>query len=143
MRVPLIRNPGAGNEGHPGAEDLKRLVRASGHEVSYVSSEQAGWEAALDRPADLIAIAGGDGTVGGVAKRVAGRGVPLTALPMGTANNIARTLGLADVPIERLIAGWKQGRRVRLDLGAANGPWGARAFVEGAGVGLFAWTMPQ
>jgi diacylglycerol kinase (ATP) len=143
MRVTLIHNPGAGDDRQPGAEDLKRLVRAAGHEASYMASGQPGWEAALDRPADLIAIAGGDGTVGGVAKLIAGRGVPLTVLPMGTANNIARTLGLADVAIERLIAGWKNGRRVRLDLGAADGPCGKHAFVEGAGVGLFAWTMPQ
>ena len=143
MRVTLIHNPEAGDGGQPGAEDLKRLVRAAGHEVSYVSSEAAGWEAVLERPADLIAVAGGDGTVGGVAKRLAGRGVPLTALPMGTANNIARTLGLSDIPTERLIAGWADARRERLDLGAAKGPWGTSRFIEGAGIGLFAWTMPH
>src|SRR3954463_5240521 len=63
MRVTLIHNPGAGEEGQPDAEDLRRLVRAAGHEVWCVSSKEPGWEAALDRPAELIAIAGGDGTV--------------------------------------------------------------------------------
>src|SRR4051812_14757978 len=89
MRVTLIYNPGAGDDDQPGAGDLERLVRAAGHEIACVSSKDAGWEAALDRPADVIAVAGGDGTVGRVARRLAGRNVPLTMLPMGTANNIA------------------------------------------------------
>jgi diacylglycerol kinase family enzyme len=143
MRVTLIHNPGAGGSGQPVAEDLKRLIRAAGHEVAYRSCKVEGWEAHLDEPADLIAVAGGDGTVGLVAKHLAGRNVALTVLPMGTANNIARTLSLAEIPVERLIAGWAQGRRTRLDIGAAAGPWGRSAFVEGAGVGLFAWTLPQ
>src|SRR4051812_22457474 len=143
MRVTLVHNPDAGRTGQPGGEDLKRLVRAAGHDVSYRSCKEKGWEAQLDRPADLIAVAGGDGTVGSVARHVAARGVPITALPLGTANNIARTLGLADVPVERLIAGWEGGRRIRLDIGTAEGPWGRSAFVEGTGAGVFAWTMPQ
>src|SRR5207244_757183 len=127
----------------PGGERLKNLVRAEGHEVLYRSSKDDHWASILERPADLIAVAGGDGTVGRVAKRIAGRGVPLTVLPMGTANNIARTLGLADVPVERLIAGWKHARRVRFDIGTARGPWGSSRFIEGVGLGLFAWTLPE
>jgi len=143
MRVTLVHNPGAGDSGQPAGDELQRLFRGAGHDVAYLSSKAEGWEARLDEPADLIAVAGGDGTVARVAKRLAGRDVPLAVLPMGTANNVARTLGLADVPVERLVAGWAQGRRARLDIGAASGPWGTSAFVEGAGVGLFAWTLPQ
>jgi diacylglycerol kinase family enzyme len=43
----------------------------------------------------------------------------------------------------KLIAGWEKAKRVRFDSGKAKGPWGKRRFVEGLGVGLFAWTMPQ
>jgi diacylglycerol kinase (ATP) len=143
MRVTLVHNPGAGDSGQPVGEDLKRMIGDAGHPVAYVSCKVKGWEGQLGQPADLIAVAGGDGTVGVVAKRIAGHGVPLTVLPMGTANNIARTLGLCDVPLQRLVAGWARGRRARLDLGTASGPWGASAFLEGAGAGLFAWSMPQ
>ncbi len=143
MRVTLIHNPGAGDSGTPAAEALKRAIRDAGHELAYLSCKVDGWEAKLDEPADLFAVAGGDGTVGVVARRVAGSDVPITVLPMGTANNIARSLGLADTPVERLVAGWAHGRRVKLDIGTATGPWGRSTFVEGAGAGLFAWTMPQ
>ena len=143
MRVTLVHNPGAGGSDQHAGEELRRLLQEAGHEVAYRSSKVKGWEAQLDGPAELIAVAGGDGTVARVAKRLAGRDVPLTVLPMGTANNIARTLGLADIPVERLVAGWAHGTRARVDIGTASGPWGTSAFVEGAGAGLFAWTLPQ
>lgn len=143
MRVTLIHNPGAGDSGTPAGEALKRAIGDAGHELEYLSCKMDGWEAKLDQPADLIAVAGGDGTVGAVARHLAGREVPLTVLPMGTANNIARSLGLADTPVEELIAGWARGRRAKVDIGTATGPWGRSSFVEGAGAGLFAWTMPQ
>jgi diacylglycerol kinase (ATP) len=143
MRVTLVHNPGAGDSNAPAADELKRMIHAAGHEVAYLSCKVKDWEARLEAPADLIAVAGGDGTVGIVAKRLAGHGVPVTVLPMGTANNIARSLGLADAPFEELVAGWSHGRRAKVDIGTAAGPWGRSPFVEGAGVGLFAWTMPQ
>ncbi len=143
MRVTLVHNPGAGDSGTPAAEALKRVVRDAGHELEYLSCKVDGWEAKLDDPAELVAVAGGDGTVGVVARHLAGRDVPITVLPMGTANNIARSLGIADASVERLVAGWARGRRARLDVGTATGPWGRSTFVEGAGAGLFAWTLPQ
>ena len=72
-----------------------------------------------------------------------GRGVPLTVLPTGTANNIARTLGLVERPFEELVRSWENPRRVRLDVGVAAGPWGERYFVEGVGAGLFAMLLAQ
>ena len=47
---------------------------------------------------DAVIVAGGDGTVGKVAKRLAGTDVPLVVLPTGTANNIARSLGIGVDP---------------------------------------------
>jgi diacylglycerol kinase family enzyme len=62
-----------------------------------------------------------------------GRDVPVAVLPTGTANNIARSLGLLKRPFEELVDGWREARRVRLDVGIASGPWGQRYFVEGLG----------
>jgi diacylglycerol kinase family enzyme len=66
-----------------------------------------------------------------------GKSVPITILPMGTANNIASTLGLSGLSIDDLIGGWANGRRMGLDIGLARGPWGGRYFIEGLGLGLF------
>ena len=138
MRVTLIHNPGAGSQADGDEDSVVRLLRDAGHQVRLQSCTDAHWKQALDEPADLVAVAGGDGTVARVAKALVGRGLPLAPLPGGTANNIARTLGLVDRHWEELVRAWPHARRVKLDVGRATGPWGERYFVEGVGAGLFA-----
>ena len=137
MRVTLIHNPGAGRQEHD-AKALLNLLRRAGHKPRYQSADEKGWDAVLDKRADLVAVAGGDGTVAGVTRRMVGRDMPVAVLPSGTANNIARSLGLLKRPFEELVESWGNARRVRLDVGIASGPWGQRYFVEGLGAGLFA-----
>jgi diacylglycerol kinase family enzyme len=143
VRVTLIHNPGAGRTDHRGAKELVALLEDAGHAVRYQSSKDDGWARALDKPADVVVAAGGDGTVGRVARRMVGRNIPLAALPAGTANNIARTLGLVERTPEELVRGWPGARRVKLDIGVADGPWGERSFVEGVGVGIFAGLLAR
>ena len=94
----------------------------------------------LDDPGDLVVVAGGDGSVRAVATRVAGQGVPIAVLPMGTANNIALALGLPVDPLA-IIAGLKRPHPRRYDLGFIEAPWGQDYFVEAAGFGLFATLL--
>ena len=61
----------------------------------------------------------------------------MSILPLGTANNLARSLGFG-IPAKTLIARLKNGKRLAFDVGMARGPWGKRYFFEGAGAGLFA-----
>ena len=140
MLVTLIHNPGAGDQDEDG-KSLLKLLREAGHEVRYQSAKDDDWKRALKKPADLIVIAGGDGTVGRVARRVADRGIPLALLPSGTANNIARSLEQVERPFEELVRGWEKARRVKVDVGVAKGPWGERNFIEGIGFGLFAGLL--
>ena len=143
MRITLIHNPLAGNQGEDEPKALRKLLKAAGHEVRYWSAKGGDWKRALKKRADLVVIAGGDGTVGKVARRMVGRGVPLAILPSGTANNIARSLGLIDCSFEALIRSWENARRVKLDAGIAAGPWGERYFIEGIGAGLFANLLAE
>ncbi len=138
MRVTLIHNPGAGKQGPRDAARLCELLGARGYKVRYRSSKEKGWKRALKKHAGLVVVAGGDGTVAKVTRRMVGRGIPVAVLPSGTANNIARTLGLVEQPFEKLVRSWENPRRVKLDVGIAAGPWGERYFVEGVGAGLFA-----
>jgi diacylglycerol kinase family enzyme len=141
VRITLIHNPGAGRQGAGDAAQLEKFLRAHGHDVRYQSSKEDGWKRTLKKPADLIVVAGGDGTVAKVTRRMVGRGIPVGVLPAGTANNIARTLGLLERPFEELVRGWERPRRVKLDVGVVAGPWGERYFVEGVGAGLFASVL--
>jgi diacylglycerol kinase (ATP) len=126
-----------------GSGELKKLLREAGHKVEYCSSKAPGWKEALEAPTDLVVVAGGDGTVGRVARRLAGRAVPIALLPSGTANNIARTLGQNEQPFKRLVRGWESARLAKLDVGVAQGPWGERYFIEGIGCGVFAELLSR
>lgn len=139
MRVTLMHNPAAG-KGRPTGDELRALVRAAGHKVRYQSTKETDYAQALREPADLVVVAGGDGAIRKIALRLVGRGVPLAVIPLGTANNISKSLGVAGTP-EELIAGWAAARRRKLDVGVVRAPWGKRRFVEGMGCGLFTDVM--
>ena len=143
MKVTLIHNPDAGGTDESCADEIANSIRAAGHSVVGQSCRNPGWEDALLEPGDLVAVAGGDGIVGTVAKRMIGKSVPIAVLPMGTANNIASTLGLTGRSNDELIKGWASARRIHLDVGAAQGPWGKRYFIEGLGLGLFTDVMSK
>ena len=143
MRVLLIHNPGAGRQDGGEQAALVRVLEEAGHQVAYQSAKDRGWKRSLRADADLVVVAGGDGTVGRVTRRMAGRGIPVALLPSGTANNIARALGQTERPFEELVRGWESARRLRIDLPTAEGPWGERNFIEALGVGLFARLLAR
>lgn len=141
MRITLVHNPKAGGkQEQPDEGTLLELIRRAGHDVEARSPDDIE-DAAACAACDLIAIAGGDGTAGRVAKRLVGCAVPITFLPIGTANNISRSLGLLDCSLEQLIAGWHGATTQQLDVGVIEAPWGAHHFIEGVGVGVFTRTM--
>ncbi len=80
MRVTLIHNPGAGRQEND-AKALIKLLRRAGHKPRYQSSREEGWDRVLDKRADLVVVAGGDGTVAAVARRRVRRGGPVAVLP--------------------------------------------------------------
>lgn len=137
MRVLVLHNPNAGSKEHQG-EDLIKALKWAGHRPIYRSSKTRKIKKALKK-IDLVLVAGGDGTVSRVAHRliVLKSKIPLSVLPLGTANNFARTLGFC-LAQEELIERLNSGKCESFDMGVARGPWGKRYFFEGAGAGLFA-----
>ncbi len=139
MRVLLIHNPTARSGRSPTARVLTRALREAGHEVEYRSTRDERWRAALQDAGDLVAVAGGDGTVAEVLRALAllegaRARPPATILPSGTANNIARTLGIQGAP-RTLAALWSTFRLRPFDVGRIEGVEDAHAFVEAVGAG--------
>ena len=136
MRVTLLHNPEAGEEDHR-RDELVTFLAAEGHDVRYQSTKEGSWEDVLREPAELVVAAGGDGTVIKVFKRLAGSRTPVTILPAGSANNIARSLGFADADLADLVRAWPRARTRRHDLGEATAGGKRKFFVECMGAGLF------
>lgn len=141
MKVTLIHKPDAGDDEGASGDEILRVIRKAGHKAKYFSSKDKKWKRALKKPCDIVAVAGGDGTVGRVARRLIDSRIPIAVLPMGTANNIANTIGVTGRTFQDLIAGWNAAHCANFDAGVARGPWGVRYFIEGFGVGLFAEMM--
>ena len=143
MNVTLIHNSKAGDDNQPSKDVLVSLMEQSGYTVNYQSTKDDNWAIALKNPGDLVVAAGGDGTVGKVAKCLGGQSVPMAVLPLGTANNIAKTLGIIDTSLEQLIAGWVNAPRIKMDSAIASGAWGTTHIIESLGMGLFAQAMSK
>ena len=132
-----MHNPTAGSEDHS-AHDLEEQIVGAGHTLiaSISSLRKLHKRLADEGSCDLVAVAGGDGTVGKVAGELVGTGVPMTVIPVGTANNIARALGL-DREHDALIAGWAAGEVHDFDAATANVDGREMRFFEGFGSGIF------
>src|SRR5919112_5545673 len=112
-------------------------MRKAGVPVSAVHPVHSGADLAgtLDRVLadghDLVVVGGGDGTVSYAAGRVAGTGIVLGVLPLGTANDLARTLEIPN-DLAGACAALADGKVVDIDLGRANG----QPFLNVASAGL-------
>lgn len=132
LRAALHHNPNAGKQQSPG--ELVRAIEEIGWPVAGVFCDI---ERALEASPDVVVVAGGDGTVGRVAKRLAHTGVALAIVPTGTVNNVARALG---VPVgAEAVSGLAHACELWLDLGAVDGG----RFIEGFGVGVFAHLIAE
>jgi diacylglycerol kinase (ATP) len=94
-------------------EDLSRLILEHAGEI------------------DRVVVAGGDGTLNAAAPALVATGLPLGILPAGTANDLARTLGIPE-DIETAAAIIAEGRTRTIDLGTVNG----HPFFNVASIGL-------
>jgi diacylglycerol kinase family enzyme len=81
--------------------------------------------------ADLVLACGGDGTVTAAASGLAGTGIPLAVIPLGTGNLLARNLGLP-IDLGGALSVALSGKTRQLDVGIANGS----LFLTMAGLGL-------
>jgi diacylglycerol kinase (ATP) len=139
MQATLIYNPNARSTTTTPPEELQEALLKAGYQpVCRTTASEEELDEVLAGIEGLVIAAGGDGSLRAVVTRLIGKkDVSLSVLPLGTANNTARTLGITGTPLE-IIAGLAEPRRQFLDIGYMRGPWGEDYFLEGAGWGLFA-----
>ena len=89
----------------------------------------------IARGADLVCVAGGDGTINEAAGGLAGAGVPLLVLPAGTANVLSCELGTGSNPV-RVASAFDQFELVESAPGVLRTSDGERLFLCMAGAGL-------
>jgi diacylglycerol kinase family enzyme len=137
----LIMNPRSGG-GKVARFGLADRARALGAQVALLHGPGMTDVAALaatavDDGADLLGVAGGDGTQALVAGVAAGRDVPMLVISAGTRNHFALDLGLdRDDPAQGLDA-LTDGVELRIDLGQL----GERTFVNNASFGAYAQVV--
>ena len=141
-QVTLIHNPTAGDEEHS-KENLVKELEESGYTCRYYSSKEKDWKE-LKEAADLVAVAGGDGTVRKVAKQLLNlkRDIPVALLALGTANNIAKTFNVK-MDVAAQIQSWQQATIKKVDIGLVKNVPDANFFLEGMGFGLFPCLMKE
>ncbi|MGB7786033.1 MAG: diacylglycerol kinase family protein [Salinimicrobium sp.] len=135
----VVHNPTAGDGKHS-KNDILEVVENAAEVVDYVSTEEEDWGRALKKQAEVIFLAGGDGTVNKLATRLLQNeqldpAIPVYLLPYGTANNIGLTL---DIPkkIKQPKPDFEKNIR-KYDIGRVKGLEDMDFFLEGVGFGLF------
>ncbi|MFI8996794.1 diacylglycerol/lipid kinase family protein [Streptomyces sp. NPDC053542] len=134
----LIMNPRSGG-GKVERYGLREKAEALGADVALLEGpgpvDVAGLaRAAVAKGADLLGVAGGDGTQAVVAEVASSHGIPLLVIPAGTRNHFALDLGLdRDDPAKALDA-LRDGVELHVDLGRAGG----RPFVNNVSFGAYA-----
>ncbi len=103
-------------------DDLEQLVRA-----------------AVDRGADALAMAGGDGSQAIVAMVAAELGLPYACIPAGTRNHFALDLGVDRDDVVGALDAFVDGGERKVDLAEVNG----RVFVNNVSLGLYAEAVQK
>jgi diacylglycerol kinase (ATP) len=140
MRLTLLHNPTAGEEDHD-REGLESLLSEAGHDVRYRSLKDDDWTEVLDDTVDLIVVAGGDGSARKLFTAIGRSPTVAQVLPLGSANNIARTLGLDSARAVAILAHGQPSTRRAFDLWDVESTWGRSRCVEALGGGLFAEVL--
>ncbi len=143
----LIFNPGAGRDSEDNALRLAQVVSAlRAHGVRARTEIKTSGKAARAQARELVKaggglliVAGGDGTIGDVAAELVGSDVVLGIIPLGTMNNLARSLGVPlDIEAACALIGIRTTRRIDAGRLSSTESPDVQYFFDCAGVGLLA-----
>jgi diacylglycerol kinase (ATP) len=142
-RTIFFQNPASGSQDKAAREVIRERLQALSAEFEEVVVGESGSlteraNEGVKNGADLIAVAGGDGTVREIASAMVGTESALGIVPLGTFNNLALSL---EIPreLEAVSAMFAGGDVREIDVGVADG---RHYFFEAAGVGVDAELFP-
>ena len=128
----LLINPRSGDDS-PSADELAAAAADRGIETHVLGKDDDAVELARTADADILGMAGGDGSLAQVAEVAIERDLPFVCVPFGTRNHFARDLGLdRDDPVGALDA--FDGRERRIDVGRVGGD----VFLNNVSLGVYA-----
>lgn len=141
-RLAVIINPlaGKGRGSHAGLE-TERVLRGARAEVTVLAGSSPGQARALALQAvqehpDGVVVVGGDGTLTGIVDVLADANIPVTLVPAGTGNDLARALGIPRGDTRRAAAAALHGTPRRIDLGTVASQGETRSFLTVAALGF-------
>lgn len=147
-RVVVLLNVGAGTADEKGADHLRDVLAASfaangveaelhfcaGPELNRLADEALA--RAKSGSIDAVVAGGGDGSISTVASALAGSGVPLGVLPLGTLNHFAKDLGLP-AGLEDAVQVIATGGTRLVDLAEVNG----ELFINNSSIGIYPYIV--
>ena len=110
------------------ARGIEPVVLKPGNDLLQLARD------AIDGGADVVGMAGGDGSQALVASVAAERGVPMVVIPAGTRNHFALDIGLDRDDVVGALDAYGEAREQTIDLADVNG----RVFVNNVSLGLYA-----
>lgn len=141
-RLAMIVNPKAGKgRGARAAAETERMLRAAGVELSVLTGSGAADSRALaervvvENPGGVVVV-GGDGTLTGIVDVLAEADLPVTLVPAGTGNDLARALGIPTRDARTAAAAALHGTPRRIDLGTVTSQGETRSFLTVAALGF-------
>lgn len=129
----LVINPRSGDDS-PTSEEVAAAARALGVEVHLLREGDDPGGLARASGARILGIAGGDGSLAGVAEAALEAGAGFVCVPFGTRNHFARDVGLdRNDPLAALHA-YVEGVERRVDVGRVGG----QLFLNNVSLGIYA-----
>lgn len=141
----ILHNPNAGNQ-EKSKKELLELMKMNGFDCGYSSTKKVGWKK-MKNNTDFLVVAGGDGTIRQVAlklieKKSDRQNLPIMLLPLGTANNVAKSLGI-EGHVEEIMRNIDVDEIKPYDIGRVKGLKDEMIFLESFGFGIFPLLMKK
>jgi diacylglycerol kinase family enzyme len=133
MQRLLIVNPSSGTDS-PTTEELRAAAEERGVRVHLLQDGDDLPAVAREARADVLGMAGGDGSLAAVADVAIEQDVPFVVVPWGTRNHFARDVGLDRNDPLAALAAFDDGLERRVDVGRV----GERLFLNNVSLGLYA-----